>query len=329
MPLAHRAAELWAEVNSTTSAEVLVPTGFAIVGADDAAQQSHHGVDNIIQRSVDLAQRYGINYEYLTGADLMARYPALQVAADDGVFVEPEAFVIRPELAIQALLDQARSRGADIQESAFVASVAAIAGRATPSIMIDGRSVPGRHIALCTGPWRQRQLLGMNTIDSIVLPQVSLRIKETSRQMMSQPRYPAFVHLAPDGILTYGVPAGGGVDEAKVSIEQSKVAIELPDISLLPRKFVTDQARRILASTQKILPGISFDGAMYDVCYYTTTWNSQLVVERAQQSPAITVVSACSGHGFKYAPAIAELIVEHLDDRDFSLADAVKNDSLT
>jgi sarcosine oxidase len=47
-----------------------------------------------------------------------------------------------------------------------------------------------------------------------------------------------------------------------------------------------------------------------ELCFYTGSPDNLFRIERSQLSQRVTVVSACSGHGFKYAPAIAEQLAD-------------------
>ena len=47
---------------------------------------------------------------------------------------------------------------------------------------------------------------------------------------------------------------------------------------------------------------------MYEkVCLYTNTPDEDFIIDYAPGLPNILVVSACSGHGFKFAPLVGEI----------------------
>ena len=59
------------------------------------------------------------------------------------------------------------------------------------------------------------------------------------------------------------------------------------------------------------------------VCLYTNTTDDHFLIDRHESLDAVTVVSACSGHGFKHSAAIGEALarraagLEHLDLEPF------------
>lgn len=47
-------------------------------------------------------------------------------------------------------------------------------------------------------------------------------------------------------------------------------------------------------------------------CLYTTTKDGRFVILRHPENPDVTVVSACSGHGFKHSAAVGEAVAADL-----------------
>ncbi len=45
-----------------------------------------------------------------------------------------------------------------------------------------------------------------------------------------------------------------------------------------------------------------------EVCLYTNTPDGHFLIDRHPDHPQVLVVSACSGHGFKFAPVIGEAV---------------------
>ncbi len=58
------------------------------------------------------------------------------------------------------------------------------------------------------------------------------------------------------------------------------------------------------------LPGVDPDTAEPERCLYTSTASTDFVVDRAG---SLVVAAGFSGHGFKFAPAIGELVAGMLD----------------
>jgi glycine/D-amino acid oxidase-like deaminating enzyme len=53
-----------------------------------------------------------------------------------------------------------------------------------------------------------------------------------------------------------------------------------------------------------------FDGRKATTCFYTEAPHYQFIVDRHPTVKGVTVVSACSGHGFKHSTALGEAIAD-------------------
>jgi sarcosine oxidase len=45
-------------------------------------------------------------------------------------------------------------------------------------------------------------------------------------------------------------------------------------------------------------------------CLYTMTPDSDFIIDRLPGAPQIVIASPCSGHGFKFAPAIGDILAD-------------------
>jgi glycine/D-amino acid oxidase-like deaminating enzyme len=106
-----------------------------------------------------------------------------------------------------------------------------------------------------------------------------------------------FVHGLPHWV--YGVPSG---DVLKVA-EHHRGA----ETTALERSFDLDEAgaSRVREYVAKHLPFIDPEPVSFETCLYTTTPDEDFVIDR--RGPVV-IASPCSGHGFKFAPLIGEMV---------------------
>jgi glycine/D-amino acid oxidase-like deaminating enzyme len=50
------------------------------------------------------------------------------------------------------------------------------------------------------------------------------------------------------------------------------------------------------------------------VCLYTNASDGTFIIDRHPAAPGIAFASACSGHGFKFAPVIGEILADLATD---------------
>ena len=55
---------------------------------------------------------------------------------------------------------------------------------------------------------------------------------------------------------------------------------------------------------------------MTDVCLYTMTRDENFVIRELASDARVICMSCCSGHGFKYAPALGEIALHWVEGRD-------------
>jgi len=228
--------------------------------------------------SRDALDARGGEYELLDAEAARARWP---IDVRDGwtVLFQPEAGIVRADLAWQAFLDAAVSRGAKLREGSRVESLAELDADA---------------IVVTAGPWAGRLLAS----EGIELPVRITRETVAYFRREGQP-LPSVVQLDPetrghamyslrDPI--YGLKAG----DHHAGPETDPDDDGLPDLDLL------DTISAWVGETYRDVDPKPL-GA--ETCVYTTTADESFVLERHGR---IVVGSACSGHGFKFAPAVGE-----------------------
>ena len=71
--------------------------------------------------------------------------------------------------------------------------------------------------------------------------------------------------------------------------------------------MVDDGVRRLERYVADWLPGLTPDAVAVDSCLYTSTPDEEFLVERHGR---VVVCSPCSGHGFKFVPALGARTAE-------------------
>lgn len=229
-------------------------------------------VESSAQSSADALAAAGAEYELL-GADAAAgRWP---VGVPDGwtVLFQPEAGIVRADLAHRAFVDGALAHGARLEEETRVESLDELDAKA---------------IVVTAGPW----------IGSF-FPDLPLR---TTRETVAYFRregapLPAVAQLDPEtrGHLIYSLhdPVHG----LKAGVHHGGVTVG-PDEPGEPDRAVVERVAEWIARTY---PDADPDPIGAETCMYTTTPDEHFILERRGK---VVIGSACSGHGFKFAPAI-------------------------
>ena len=131
-------------------------------------------------------------------------------------------------------------------------------------------------------------------------------------------KFPVFLFESPLGI-HYGFPIHGrsGLKLAKHHHDDETVDPATYDRSISP-----DDQQAILGFRDRYLPSATGPLTAAQTCLYTMTPDGDFIIDRLADAPQIIVASPCSGHGFKFAPVIgdivADLAIDGATSRDIS-----------
>ena len=85
-------------------------------------------------------------------------------------------------------------------------------------------------------------------------------------------------------------------------------------IDALDRVPSAADAAAIAGDVSRYLPDVDPRPARSAVCCYTNTPDGHFVIDRHPVHERVVVVSACSGHGFKFATVVGELAAALADE---------------
>jgi sarcosine oxidase len=85
---------------------------------------------------------------------------------------------------------------------------------------------------------------------------------------------------------------------------------ELTDPERVRRTVTPEEDERARALLARLLPDAAGRLREARVCLYTNTPDHDFVIDRHPDAPQVIVASPCSGHGFKFASAIGELLAD-------------------
>jgi sarcosine oxidase len=295
VPLLHRSYELWRELENATSEELLSLTGVLIVGREESP----------IVRGVERAAgEHQLVVERWTKREVEERYPTLLVRPGEiGVF-EADGGVLRPEAAIRAQLRRARAAGAEMLFETSMTQWQHRGGRWEITLS-NGNTIAARALVLSTGPWLRE------TFDSLgVAVQVQRNVQAwftSTTDAYDVQRFPGFLIDRPElPAPLYGFPDFG--DGVKLAFHGSG---SFTDPDHVQREI--DQHRDIeplVRAADEWMPGAAGTFRDAKVCMYTLTPDHHFVIDRPPGHEQLVVCGGFSGHGFKFAPVVGEIVAE-------------------
>ena len=105
--------------------------------------------------------------------------------------------------------------------------------------------------------------------------------------------------------LVFGIPDADG-NGVKVGVDAG--AVWDPETPVAPPSDA--EADGLRALLEAYVPGIDSTPVELAACLYTMTADKRFVIGPLRRAPEVVVASACSGHGFKFAPAVGEALAD-------------------
>ncbi len=297
LPLLERSWRAWEELASWRRAPLLVRTGVL-----------HFGPEARVRPVVECARAAALPHEPLDAASISARWPAFRPGEGDTGIYEDAGGVLRAERCVSALVERAIEHGASVRGHQRVVAVDVSARECV--VRTDDEEHRAERVVLALGAWSEGDAsLVPNALPLVVERQAQLWFAPRAPELVSPERMPVFLRFADDGVF-YGLP--------RVELPGVKVCEhgggELARAESLDRSFRASDEARVRAFVREHLPAADGPLLAARICMSTRTPDESFVVGPHPSEPA-RVVLACgfSGHGFKLAPAVGELIADHVD----------------
>ena len=301
IPLVSRAFELWQRLEQDAGADLLHLTGGAVIGAKDG---------ELVPRTIAAAQRYAIPIEVLDAVEAGRRFPAFALAASDGAVYEPGAGYLIPENCVRAHLELATRAGAELRCDEKVLKWTASENGV--EVLTSRGTYRAGHLIITAGPWANEALADVFPLR--VTRQVMVWIEPRGGIDPFLPgRFP--IYVAEDmrgGAPVYGFPAIDG-QEGGV-----KAAIHGSDVECTPetvdRTVHEADLRRAIDAVKLRIPALDGRVLRAKICLYTMTPDEHFVIGPHPQFRSCTIACGFSGHGFKFASVVGEVLADLATD---------------
>lgn len=303
VPLAQLSSTLWRELAEAAGADLVAANGGVLIGPRDG---------HIVAGTLLAARTHQLPVEVWDAAVLRRRLPQHAGLPDHhcGVW-DPDARLLRPELAINAAIRVAEAHGARVFADTRVTGIELIDDGVV--VRTAARDLRVRQVVVATGPWL-----------STLVPDPPLRVMRMPqtwfRPIEPSPRFaldalPVFLRELDDGtcIFGHGAEADG---ELKLGMEDpggrfEEVDPDTCDRSVRPADW--DVLGQRLAAA---VPGMQPVPSRVVICFVTRTPDKQFLLGRPRQDPRVVVAGGCNGHGFKHAPGIGEAVADLILGKD-------------
>jgi len=288
VPLLRRAFDSWREIQSKSGKKLLLLTGGLMIGRRDGS---------LVSGVLKSASAHGLPHEVLEAREAEERFEAFALGEEFTAVYEQSAGILFAEDCVRALVGLGSEAGCEYRFSEEVR------GWKSGAESIEVETPLGRQSAskliLCAGAWNGGLLRG--SLPLTCERQVPLWFSSGGDERFTPPKMPVFIMEEDRGSFYYGIPeVGHGVKVARTHGgevgEPDKVRREVTEEDRAP---VTSFVSRRIRGLGSVIAS--------STCLYTNTPDLNFVLGEDPEDPRVTIVSACSGHGFKFASVVGEM----------------------
>ncbi|HEY5892042.1 MAG TPA: N-methyl-L-tryptophan oxidase [Chthoniobacterales bacterium] len=299
VPLVLRAVKLWEETGARVGQKL-----FHRIGSLDVSLPE----SRIFQGSLRACRACDIEHEVLDAMELRKRFPAIQPLPEMQAVFQPGSGFVLPEAAITAHVNLALDAGAEIHGHEQVLGWEHRGNSYV--IRTDYSTYETRQIVFSTGAWIGKILAdhripveAERTVLGWFAPKANGAHFQPDRLSVWIVDQPGIGHFY--GFPIHGLPGfklGRLRDEPSPAVDPDLLGRE-PD-----RKDESDMRQFI----RQVFPDADGPVLSMETCFFENTPDRAPIIDRLPGLDGAWIVGGFSGHGFKYASAIGELMSDLL-----------------
>jgi monomeric sarcosine oxidase len=301
VPLVEQSFQLWDELTkrhrtSPAVKPLLIPTGLLQIGPFES---------EVIRGVQTSAEKFSLPIEVFTPAEIEERLPILKVPSHHVGLFESGAGLLRVELCVAAMLQQASKLGAELISDCPVSSWR-MAHDGSIEVTCEDRIFYGDRLIVSAGAWAS-QLLGSLGLSLRVLrkQQQWFQLDRVEQKLAS--RFPAFLFEQDDGAVFYGMPE---IDHLGMKVAEHSGGEEISDPAKLRRELDVFELQRCEQFLKQHFRHSHRRLVHYSQCMYTMSSDGHFIVDNYPGRAQIAFAAGLSGHGFKFAPLLGKYLVQ-------------------
>jgi sarcosine oxidase len=261
----------------------------------------------LVEGALASARAHDLAHELLDAGEVTGRFPALRPDPNMVGVWEPRAGVVMPEECVKAHLELAARAGAEIRSGTRVTEWNPT--RDGVEIATEKGSLTAGQVVLAAGAWLPNLVRGYALPLSVERVVMAWFDPAADASSLAPERCPITIWQYEPDKFFYAFPALEG--RVKAALHHQG---EPTDPDHVRREVTGAEVDRIRAPLARHIPSAAGRNVRACACMYTNTSDEHFVIDRHPLEPRAIVLSACSGHGFKFASAIGEAAAKMAKD---------------
>lgn len=295
VPLLERAYELWRRLDADHDRDLLHIHGSLAAGRPES---------EVLVGARTACERHNLSHEVLDAGEVTTQFPGYDLPMGYQAVFQPDGGFLWSEQCIVAHVEMAHEQGATIRARERV-----IDWRTTPTgvhVETTDGSYTAEQLVIAGGAWAPKLL---PRFEGILSPerQVLGWFQPTAPARFTPPRFPVFIIDEGEDNLFYGFPRFH-VPGVKVGKHYHFNEAVNPDEMAREPRGADEQVLRDFLNGN--MPTAAGQTMALSTCLYTNTPDKAFVIDRHPWHEEVLVACGFSGHGFKFASVIGEVLAD-------------------
>lgn len=295
VPLVDRAYDLWHDLEAQTGRDLLYTTGGIDAGPSDG---------KVFRGSLQSCEVHGVDHEVLSAADVNDRFPGYELPHDHSAVYQPDSGFLVPEQCIIAHVEAAQENGAVVRAREPVTDFTPLSDSGVRVNTRKGTYEADR-LVVTAGAWTSKLLPELADL-AVPERQVLAWLQPTAPEQFTDENFPVFVHDTEEGEF-YGFPRH---DVPGFKFGRYNHLGEIVDPDEIDREPTPEDEKLLRAYAERYFPRGAGPTMRLATCMFTNTPDERFILDTLPEYPQITVGAGFSGHGFKYASAVGEILAD-------------------
>ena len=277
------AIDSWRRLEADTGKTILHLTG-----------QIDFGPQSKLEELVRTVRKAGADIEELSPLELRKCFPEIAIGPEEAVLFQRQAGTVLADVGLQALMQVAETAGVRYLAPERVIR---LEQGATVKVHTDRRSFEGKQVVVAAGPWA-KDLLDRAGLELPLAPAVAQVTFLDAPTLVDRPGIAESRADGETGIYGHPVPGIG----YKIAFDAGAEGWH-PDVEEWRPNI--EEEERLLEWLAQRMPSVAPNISRTQRHPWTMTTDVDFIVDR--WGPVI-VAGGCSGHAFKFGPALGRLV---------------------
>jgi sarcosine oxidase len=298
VPLVQRAFERWYDLEQRSGRHLLTECKCLNIGPADG---------EVVSGVLASAEEHTLSVDRVNPAELRQRFPQFRFDDQYVGVLERDAGFLYVEECVRTQLEQARLLGACLQSEEQV--IAWQSDGRTVTVATAKGTYHAGSLVITAGPYAGALLdrLGVNLT---VMRQTMLWFQPAEIGQFRRNVFPIFLADVPDGPF-YGLPA---IDGRGIKVARHYGAEEVRRPEAIDRAVSSIDETPVRSFLADHLPTAITSLRFAQTCIYTLTPDRHFMIDRHPDFSNVAFAAGFSGHGFKFASIVGEILADLTED---------------